>query len=82
MIDVNKFLYSITVMWSRCKQLQQQVLPCHPGLSGMIKLLLDIQKLVQNRGLKHAGRMWPARCICAAREHLKKCQEYIIFDQI
>ncbi len=28
-----------------------------------------------NQG-SQTGRMWPARCICAAREHPKKMQNY------
>ncbi len=43
---------------------------------------LCIKSMCKSRGLKHAGRMWPARSICAAREHLNNWQNYTYLSNL
>ncbi len=44
-------------------------------------IALVVQMLFKIRGLRHAGRMWPTKYICAARKHLKNAKS-LKFDQI
>ncbi len=50
------------------------------SLCYLVRILFPV--LVYNRGLKHVARLWPARCICGAREHLKNWKYYELWTNL